>query len=123
MHQTALSVLDEEALSRLSELDPSGKSQLLARVLKAFEASIERLVPQLEAARAGPDLERILHVAHTLKSSSASIGAARMSTLCGEVESMARDARTERLGERLEALSGEIAKVRRAVQARIGVRA
>ena len=46
----------------------------LDRVLRAFETSVARLLPQLEAARTSGDRAGIRHVAHTLKSSSASIG-------------------------------------------------
>lgn len=112
------SALDEGALSRLAELDPAGKNRLLARVLKAFEGATARLVPQLEAARAGNDLSGIRHVAHTLKSSSASIGALRLSGLCAEVEAMARDARIEPLEERLDALIREAGLVQAEVQQR-----
>ena len=49
-------MLDPEALLRLRELDPGGKSKLIERVVTAFNASSARLVLQLEAARAGPDM-------------------------------------------------------------------
>lgn len=114
------SVLDEEALLRLVELDPAGKNRLLARVLDAFEGSIARLMPQLEAARTCADMPGIHHVAHTLKSSSASIGATCLAGLCAEVEALARDACRGSLDERvsapIDALIGEVRRVRAAVQ-------
>ena len=81
--------LDPEALQRLRELDPTGASKLMERVVKAFNSSAAGLVPQLHAAQAAADAAGIRHVAHTLKSSSASIGAVKLSHLCAEMEAMA----------------------------------
>ena len=82
--------LDPEALARLAELDPKGENQLLQRVLQAFRASAARLMPQLEAARQSGDRATVRLVAHTLKSSSASIGALDLSQLCAQVEGLIR---------------------------------
>ena len=79
-------VLDPAALARLRDLDPKGENQLVQRVLKAFQTSAARLAPQLEAAREAGDRTTVRLVAHTLKSSSASIGAIALSQLCGELE-------------------------------------
>ena len=83
-------VLDPVALARLAELDPSGESQLVRRVLVAFQASVVRLLPQLDAACADNDRTAIRLVAHTLKSSSASIGATRLSECCARLENQIR---------------------------------
>jgi len=84
-------VLDPVALARLRELDPKGENQLLERVLKAFQTAAARLMPQLQEARAANDRSTVRLVAHTLKSSSASIGAITLSQLCGELETTIRN--------------------------------
>lgn len=84
-------VLDPVALARLRELDPTGENKLLERVLKAFQTAAARLMPQLEAARAANDRTTVRLVAHTLKSSSASIGAVTLSQLCSELEATIRN--------------------------------
>ena len=72
----AACALDTQALSRLRELDPTGSSRLLERVASAFLRSIDRLMPEMRvAASTTSSLAVIRHGAHTLKSSSASIGA------------------------------------------------
>ena len=101
-------VLDAEALGRLRELDPRGDNQLLPRVLAAFKTSIARLVPQLREASAAGDLAGVRHVAHTLKSSSASIGATRLAQICAELETMIRVGRVDSLGARVDAMCTEI---------------
>lgn len=87
--------LDAEALGRLTALDPTGESRLLERVLNAFQGSAARLLPQLEAGRAGADWNAVRRVAHTLKSSSASIGALALSALCAQVETAIRTNATD----------------------------
>ncbi|HJV96576.1 MAG TPA: response regulator, partial [Albitalea sp.] len=52
-------VLDAGALARLRELDPSGENKLLARVVKAFETSAARLVPQIMEARGANDTSTV----------------------------------------------------------------
>ena len=109
-------VLDEEALQRLRELDPTGQSHLLERVLRAFESSLLRLAPQLREARERGDMPAIRHVAHTLKSSSASIGALRMSRLCAEIEAAVRQEAPESLAALLDDVDAEFSVVLQAVQ-------
>ena len=109
-------LLDAAALQRLRELDPKGQNQLLERVLNAFEASVSRLVPQLLQARAAADSAAVRHVAHTLKSSSASIGALTLSQMCADIEAMIRNDKVLGLDERVALMHGEIASVRLALR-------
>jgi HPt (histidine-containing phosphotransfer) domain-containing protein len=108
-------VLDAEALARLRELDPSGQSQLLARVLRTFLTSLERLLPQMNEARASDDLGGVRHVAHTLKSSSASIGALQLSQLCAVIEKAARQQQSADLPPLLDDMDAEVERVRGAI--------
>lgn len=84
--------LDAAALARLATLDPSGQSRLIERVLTAFRMSADRLMPQLDAAQLSGDRNAIRLVAHTLKSSSASIGALALSQRCAHIETAIREA-------------------------------
>ncbi len=97
------------ALGRLTQLDPTGVNRLLQRVLTAFQGSVERLRPQLEAARRDANLPAIRLVAHTFKSSAASIGATALSQLCAELETAIRVEPSPDLGDRLDRLSVELA--------------
>jgi CheY-like chemotaxis protein len=100
-------VLDAQALDRLRELDPSGANGLLARVLKAFEGSLQRLLQQLQDARGTADHAAMRHVAHTLKSSSASVGALELSRLCADIE---RRIRQDETGDLETLLDGMVAE-------------
>ncbi len=112
-------LLDPEAIARLRELDPGGSNKLLERVVAAFSTSLDRLLPDLARARAGAsiDLAVVRHVSHTLKSSSASLGAQTLSTRCSDIESMVREGRTEGLSEQLDAMLQDIQQVRTALAA------
>jgi len=109
-------VLDAGALERLRELDPNGQSRLLARVAQAFTSSVERLMPDLRRAWEAGDLEAVRHVAHTLKSSSASIGAIKLSGFCADIESMIRLENRDGLPGRVEAMDRETAVVLQALR-------
>lgn len=106
-----VTVLDPAALERLRELDPSGTSKLMERVVRAFNGSIDRLVPQLHTAHAAADWAGVRHVAHTLKSSSASVGAVKLSSLCAEMEIMARQGQSTGMDRQITALCAEISAV------------
>ena len=84
----------------------------MPRVLKAFDSSLERLLGQLRDARAGNDMTAMRHVAHTLKSSSASVGALELSRLCADIEQRAREQQTEGLEPLLDDMVAQADRVR-----------
>jgi len=100
--------LDPAALQRLRDLDPGGRGRLLERVLEAFESSSTRLAAQLVEARERDDTAGIRLVVHTLKSSSASIGALLLARLCAEIEASLRDGMHADLAGRLDAVLREL---------------
>jgi HPt (histidine-containing phosphotransfer) domain-containing protein len=107
----AAGVLDPKALAKLQELDPSGSSGLVARVLATYAQSLQRQLVNLQAARRDADAQGQRHVAHTLKSSSASVGALALSALCADVEQRLREGQSLDLSERLDALAAEAERV------------
>jgi HPt (histidine-containing phosphotransfer) domain-containing protein len=78
-------------VQRLVELDPSGKNHLLERVTKMFASSVDKYIGQIEDAWRAGDLKNVRDVAHTLKSSSANLGALKLSQCCVEIETVIRD--------------------------------
>lgn len=110
-------VLDAASLARLRQLDPDGSRGFVNQVLRTFEASLVRHLAALDEARAQGDLKRAGDVAHTLKSSSASIGALDFAHGCAAVERLARGGDTAALGEPLVTLRTEGTRVLAAVRA------
>jgi HPt (histidine-containing phosphotransfer) domain-containing protein len=108
-------VFDADALARLHDLDPTGKTRLVERVLKAFETSSTRLALQFSEARERGDAQGIRHVVHTLKSSSASIGALALARICAEIETSIRTEPVAALAPHLDAMDRELAAVLQAL--------
>lgn len=85
-------LLDPEAIERLRQLDPGGQQGVLMRVLQAYETSLVRYLDDIASVVAAGDVERLKRSAHTLKSSSAAVGALEFSRICAEVEQLAAKA-------------------------------
>lgn len=116
-------VLDADALARLAELDPTGANRLIERVLQAFRVSVARLRPQLDAARQSGDRSAIRLVVHTLKSSSASIGALAVSQRCAQIETLIRVDASAELAAPLAALDTDLDAALRAIDVLLEARA
>ena len=83
-----------------------GRSWLLrSGAVLCFTADLQAQAP------ADADAQGLRHVAHTLKSSSASVGALKLSALCADIEGKLRDGATEGLEAQLDALSVEAGRV------------
>ena len=103
--------LDADALQRLHSLDPTGKNRLIARVVDAFSASSARMLPQLREAAHGGDLKLVRLIVHTLKSSSANVGAIRLSQLCADLELQLRQGRVGGITQAAGEILAEVAAV------------
>lgn len=108
-------VLDAQALARLDELDPCGSGQLFVRVMSTYRKSLARLTGELAAAREPFDPDSLRMAAHTLKSSSASVGALGLAQLCGSAEAALRDGHLDTLPAILDALLAQARQVDLAV--------
>jgi HPt (histidine-containing phosphotransfer) domain-containing protein len=114
--ESAAPVLDAACLAELRALDPGGKAQLLKRVLATYQTSLVRLVDQLRQARAEAGWDQVSRVAHTLKSSSASIGALSLAGLCADIERLLRSGDRDGAGPLLDRFGDEAARVAVAVR-------
>jgi HPt (histidine-containing phosphotransfer) domain-containing protein len=112
----ASDVLDAQALNKLGQLDPTGQGTLVRRVLATYASSLARLRQQISDGHAVGDMAGLRLGAHTLKSSSASVGALQLSRLCAAVEQALRDERPLELPTMIGQLLGEIDRVDEAVR-------
>ncbi len=108
-------VLDAACMAELRALDPDGKAQLVKRVLATYQASLAKLVGQLQVARAENAWDQVSRVAHTLKSSSASIGALTLSALCADIERLLRAGDSASASTLLDPFHAEVRRVDAAV--------
>jgi len=114
--QAAPTILDAHALAELAQLDPTGANRLVERVLSTYISSLARLIGQLGQARAQDDLAAIRLVVHTLKSSSASVGALLLSSMCAAAELAVRNDQPAALPALLDRLQAEAVRVDTAVR-------
>lgn len=110
-----MSALDRRVLAGLRRLDPQQDRQLISRVLATFRESMHRLLQQADSGLGRGDRAAIQLAVHTLKSASASVGAKPMASLCATIEAAVPAGDAASLGSMLEQLSGEVARVDRAV--------
>jgi CheY-like chemotaxis protein len=108
---SAAEVLDRQVLGQLGALRTNGKPDLLARTINLYLVESPKLMQKLKQAAAAGDAPEIVRSAHSLKSSSANVGATALSRHCGDIEASARRADTEearRIFARLEAEHGRV---------------
>ena len=78
-------VLDRASLEDLLELD-EGEGDILRETVDVFISSTPERIEALETALATSDFEAVERIAHSLKSSAATVGGLRMSELCKHLE-------------------------------------
>jgi len=101
MNVDGVPILDHGVLDRLRD-DTGGDEAFIAELVETYIAEgAENLESMIAAAKVG-DPAAIVRPAHTLKSSSASLGAMRLSAICRAIEESAREARTDGLAEDVE---------------------
>jgi HPt (histidine-containing phosphotransfer) domain-containing protein len=105
-------VLDHSMLDELQEI----AGDETARIIGLFLEDAPRLIAQLESAASQPDLDAMRDAAHTLKSSSANVGAMALSTAAKRVELGARAMKLDRPAVAVALVIAEYARARMALQ-------
>jgi HPt (histidine-containing phosphotransfer) domain-containing protein len=111
----APAAINPAALNAIRALGPGQGESLLRRVLEAFLLDTPRQITALRQATAGSDTSAIRKTAHSLKSSSANVGADALAKLFMEMEQMARAEQTEGAADLLAQLEREFQSVRQSL--------
>jgi PAS domain S-box-containing protein len=82
--------IDMTVIELIRDMERRGATRLLERLVAAYITTAARLVAQAAYALRSGDLASLQHAAHTLKSSSANLGAIELSRRFGAVERHAR---------------------------------
>jgi CheY-like chemotaxis protein/HPt (histidine-containing phosphotransfer) domain-containing protein len=85
------SVLNMQFLDQFRELDPAGGLGLVKQIMRVYLDTSPELLRQVEAAVAAGDADAMRRAAHSLKSSSANVGAETLAALFREFEALGRD--------------------------------
>jgi CheY-like chemotaxis protein len=115
---TEVVVLDHAVIDRIRDMERRGAARLLERLIGTYLASAQRLVGEAERALEANDAPALRQSVHTLKSSSANLGATAFSARCAEVEAHARSGRLLTARQDWPALRAEYEQV---VQALAGL--
>jgi len=87
------------------------------RLIEVFLDDTPRLIAALETAAVGPDYDMLRNAAHSLKSSSANLGAVSLSNAAKKVEHGARARSLERPAVAVAVIANEFARTRQALRA------
>lgn len=113
-------VLDPAALQALRALGGDEDPSLFVEVIELYLDDARAHVSNLRAALANGDLRLLERAAHTLKSSSANVGALNFSELCREIEQAARAERLQSTPSLVERAEREFQAVCEALEAARG---
>jgi HPt (histidine-containing phosphotransfer) domain-containing protein len=113
----AAEVLDRQVLDQLGRVQTNGKPELLTRVINLYLVESPKLVQRMKEAADAGDAPQIARSAHSLKSSSANVGARELSRYCEDIEASARRADTAEASRILAKIETEHSCVQRALKA------
>jgi HPt (histidine-containing phosphotransfer) domain-containing protein len=91
-------IIDQQVLAELRD-SVGGDDAFVADLVATYLAEGAEYMAQLEAAAGAGDIAAIVRPAHSLKSSSAALGAARMSQISRDIELAGREERREGIAE------------------------
>jgi len=115
--ELAAAVLDPATLTALRALQTPRKPDFLAQIIGIYLNNAPQLVGAIETAYADDQRELLLRSAHTLKSSSANIGALDFATHCCAIETAARAGQPEQTAGQIQTLRAEFNRVETALHA------
>ncbi|MCC8999403.1 MAG: response regulator, partial [Candidatus Contendobacter sp.] len=115
--EPAAAVLDPAALTALRALQTARKPDFLARIIGLYLKSAPQLMDAIETAYADDHRELLLRSAHTLKSSSATVGALDFAACCRVIETAARAGQPAQADAQIQTLRLEFNRVDAALRA------
>jgi len=108
--------IDPTVLQELKEMMGEESPEFLTEVIDSYLEDAPHLLQAIHTAVAQADATRLEQAAHTLKSSSATLGAIPLSELSKELEAMGRAGTVEGGVERASQLEAEYQRVKAALQ-------
>lgn len=103
--------IDMKVLDQYREFDPSGGLSLAHQIMQVYRDSSGETVQQVGRAIAEGDAETMRRSAHTLKSSSANVGAMALSALFKQLEILGKEARLDEAAPLFDAAQQEYGRV------------
>ena len=104
-------------LDKFRERERNGRKKVLERIVTAYLKQAPADIDRLREAVNNGDLMAVRSAAHAMKSSSANVGAMRLSTMCQQLESRARKQVSADLDAQLADIDEMFSKVIKALSA------
>ncbi len=99
--------INPEVFDKIRALAGDSGSGFVEKVVTTYLEASPPLVKKIESALLAGDSETMADAAHTLKSSSASLGAERLAALCRKIERLGRENKLEQAADVVEAARAE----------------
>ncbi|MEO6696397.1 MAG: response regulator, partial [Gammaproteobacteria bacterium] len=93
-------VIDNKALDKISALQVEGETDLLSEIIASYLSDAPLKLEGIRSALAAGDTNGLRRSAHSLKSSSANLGAMTLSGLCKELEEMGRSGNLQQASQK-----------------------
>jgi len=103
--------IDHTVLGELRSLQGEGEPDLVAELFESFRQEAPTLIASMRTAVTQGNAEKLKQAAHSLKGSSASLGAKPLSALSAEVEKMGRAGSVTGAAEKIDQIEQEYARV------------
>ena len=115
--------IDQSVLATLRELQEEGEPDIIEEVGGLFLKHAPEKIAAIEKAAAEKDAKALQVSAHSLKSSSAYVGAMGVSAISKDLEMMGRSGSVDGAKSKIEALAAEYSRVKAALEKEIESRA
>lgn len=108
---SASDALDTSILDKIRSMETEQSPNIVDKLIQMFQEDTPRIMHSVHEAVAEEDPDSARRALHTLKSSSANLGARNLSGLCAQMEQMAREKDVDKLAETLIDLQCEYERV------------
>lgn len=120
MSSPSVQILDSEAIENLRSLGDEGDDTFLREIIGIYLEDVPQRLADLKNARAADDRPLFTRSAHTIKGSSANVGASEVRALAEKIEHRSKSEALASLDEQLAELEAAFARARQALQSLFG---
>ncbi len=113
-------VIDEDVLEEIRRMSGEQAPELINNILELYLQQTPGLIDDIQHGTADGDAERVFRAAHALKSSSANIGAVKVSEIAHQVEKLGRHNRVDHVPQHLDTLLESYEEARMNLKSRLG---
>ncbi len=109
-------VIDENIFSSLLAAFEEDAEEIVRDLVATYLEDTPRLLAQMDEAVIQDDLPTLIRAVHSMKSSSAQVGALTLSSLCKHIEKHGKEEKREDVAKRCEQVHAEFARVDRTLR-------